>query len=391
MKEIFLKPRKEQSLERRHPWVFSGAIKSIDEHLQDGEIVKVRANKGRFLATGIYSKGSIAVRILSFEDVEINSDFIFHQLKKAWEKRTALGLVENQTTNIFRWVHAEGDHLPGLIIDVYGDTAVIQAHSLGMHRLVVPLAERFMEISNGVIQNVFDKSGTTLKKQGVDLDNSYLIGLKSNSKLIENSVYFKVDWENGQKTGFFIDQRFNRNLLKRYSKDKVVLNTFCYTGGFSLYALQGEASKVISLDSSQAALDLVDENIEWNHFQSKKHEIVKADAVDYLKKLPQDIDIIVLDPPAFAKHMSARHQAIQGYKRINSHAIRQIKPGGIIFTFSCSQVIDKKLFRDTVLAASINSNRKVRILHQLHQPADHPINIFHPEGEYLKGLVLEVE
>ncbi|MEM7161101.1 MAG: class I SAM-dependent rRNA methyltransferase [Bacteroidota bacterium] len=391
MTDVFLKPRKEQSLERRHPWVFSGAIKKIDGQVQNGDLVNVRANKGRFLAKGVYSEGSIAIRILSFEEEPIDEDFIFDQLKKAWEKRSALGLVENQTTNIFRWVHAEGDHLPGLIIDVYGDTAVIQAHSIGMHRLVLPVAERFMEISHGTIKNVFDKSGTTLKKQGIEIDNSYLLGEKSTSKLIENSVYFKIDWENGQKTGFFIDQRFNRNLLKRYSNEKIVLNTFCYTGGFSLYALQGGASKVISLDSSQSALELVEENIEWNHFQSKKHETVKADAVEYLKQLPEDIDIIVLDPPAFAKHMSARHQAIQGYKRINSHAIRQIKSGGIIFTFSCSQVIDKKLFRDTVLAAAINANRKVRILHQLHQPADHPINIYHPEGEYLKGLVLEVE
>ncbi len=391
MTEIFLKPRKEQSLERKHPWVFSGAIKRIEGFVENGDIVTVKANKGRFLARGIYSEGSISVRILTFEDEEINSSFLFTQLKKAWTKRISLGLVENQTTNIFRWIHAEGDHLPGLIIDVYGDTAVIQAHAWGMHKLVLPIAERFTELTNGVVKNVFDKSGTTLKKQGLEIENSYLLGEKSETKLVENSVYFKVDWENGQKTGFFIDQRFNRNLLRRYSKDKVVLNTFCYTGGFSLYALQGEAKKVISLDSSAAALELVEENIDWNHFKQDKHETVKADAVDYLKELPEEIDIIVLDPPAFAKHMSARHQAIQGYKRINSHAIRQIKPGGIIFTFSCSQVIDKKLFRDTILAAAINANRNVRILHQLHQPADHPINIFHPEGEYLKGLVLEVE
>jgi len=391
MTEIFLKPRKEQSIERKHPWVFSGAIKRIEGFAENGDIVTVKANKGRFLARGIYSEGSISVRILTFEDQEINSTFLFTQLKKAWAKRVSLGLVENQTTNIFRWIHAEGDYLPGLIIDVYGDTAVVQAHALGMHKLVVPIAERFTELTNGVVKNVFDKSGPTLKKQGLEIENSYLLGEKSDTKLIENSVYFKVDWEHGQKTGFFIDQRFNRNLLRRYSKDKVVLNTFCYTGGFSLYALQGEAKKVISLDSSAAALKLVEENIDWNHFKQDKHETIKADAVDYLKELPEEIDIIVLDPPAFAKHMSARHQAIQGYKRINSHAIRQIKSGGIIFTFSCSQVIDKKLFRDTILAAAINANRNVRILHQLHQPADHPINIFHPEGEYLKGLVLEVE
>jgi len=391
MTNIFLKPRKEQSLERKHPWVFSGAIKRTEGHPQNGDIVSVHANKGRFLGKGLFSDGSIAVRILSFDEVEIDEDFIFNQLKKAWKKRGALGLVSNPTTNIFRWVHAEGDGLSGLIIDVYGDTAVIQAHAVGMHNLVAPVAQRFTEISNGVIKNVFDKSGTTLKKQGEELENSYLMGEKSSEKLIENSVYFKVDWEHGQKTGFFIDQRYNRNLLRSYSKNKVVLNTFCYTGGFSLYALQGGANKVISLDSSKAALDLVEENIEWNHFQKEKHQTVKADAVDYLKNLPKDIDIIVLDPPAFAKHMSARHQAIQGYKRINAHAIRQIKKGGIIFTFSCSQVIDKKLFRDTVLAAAINAKRNVRILHQLHQPADHPINIFHPEGEYLKGLVLEVE
>ena len=389
--KVFLKARKEQSLERKHPWIFSGAIRQVEGPFESGDIVDVHANKGRFLARGIISDGSIAVRVLSFDDIAVNEEFIFEQLKKAWKKREAIGLVENPLTNIFRWVHAEGDDLPGLIIDVYGDTAVIQAHSIGMHKLVKPVASRFTELSNGIIRNVFDKSATILKKQGYELENDYLLGEKSDIKLIENSIYFKVDWETGQKTGFFIDQRYNRKLLRDYSKDKVVLNTFCYSGGFSLYALQGEAKKVISLDSSAAALDLVEENINWNHFQSEKHACIKADAVEYLKDLPEDIDLIVLDPPAFAKHMSARHQAIQGYKRINTHAIRQIKKGGIIFTFSCSQVIDKKLFRDTVLAAAINAQRKVRILHQLHQPADHPINIFHPEGEYLKGLVLEVE
>ena len=388
---IFLKPKKEQSIERFHPWVFSGAIKRVEGNPQNGDVVTVCANKGRFLARGVYSVGSIAVRILSFEDVEVNDELVFQKLKMAWEKRVNLGLVENSVTNIFRWVHAEGDHLPGLIIDVYGNTAVIVAHAVGMHHFAKRLAEKFTEISNGVIKNVFDKSEVALKKHGIEIENSYLMGERLDMKLVENNVHFKIDWETGQKTGFFIDQRENRELLKAYSKDKTVLNTFCYTGGFSMYALQGGAKKVISVDSSASAMDLVDENLAWNHFDEKKHESVKADALDYVKELPEDIDVIVLDPPAFAKHMSARHQAVQGYKRINFQAIQHIKPGGIIFTFSCSQVIENKLFRDTVMAAAINAKRNVRILHQLHQPADHPINIFHPAGEYLKGLVLEVE
>lgn len=388
---IYLKAKKETSIERFHPWVFSGAIKRVESNPQNGDVVSVHANKGRFLARGIYGMSSIAVRILSFEDVAVDEELILDRLKNAWDKRARLGFVGNSNTNIFRWVHAEGDDLPGLIIDIYGDTAVVVCHAVGMHRFILKIAENFTEISNGAIKNVFDKSGTTLKKHGVDIENSYLLGQRSETKLVEHNIYFKVDWEKGQKTGFFIDQRENRHLLRTYSKDKIVLNTFCYTGGFSMYALQGEAKKVISLDSSQSAIDLAGENVKWNHFDEKKHESVKADAIDYLKDLPDDIDLIVLDPPAFAKHMSARHQAIQGYKRINHHAISQIKPGGIIFTFSCSQVIDKKLFRDTVMAAAINAKRKVRILHQLHQPADHPINIYHPEGEYLKGLVLEVE
>lgn len=388
---IYLKPKKETSIERFHPWVFSGAIKKVEGNPQNGDVVSVHANKGRFLARGIYGMSSIAVRILSFEDVPVDEELIINRLKKAWNKRERLGFVGNANSNIFRWVHAEGDDLPGLIIDVYGDTAVIVCHAAGMHRFMTHLAEKFTELSNGVIKNVFDKSGTTLKKHGVEKENSYLLGERSEAKLVENNNYFKIDWEEGQKTGFFIDQRENRELLKRYCHEKTVLNTFCYTGGFSMYSLQAGAKKVISLDSSQSAIDLVDENVKWNHFDENKHESVKEDAIDYLKDLPKDIDVIVLDPPAFAKHMSARHQAIQGYKRINHHAISQIKPGGIIFTFSCSQVIDKKLFRDTVMAAAINAKRKVRILHQLHQPPDHPINIFHPEGEYLKGLVLEVE
>lgn len=388
---LYLKPRKEQSLLRFHPWIFSGAIKRSEGTPHIGDVVTVCSNKGRFLARGIFSDGSIAVRVLTFQNEAVNDDFVLNKLKIAWEKRLDLGLVDNPTTNIFRWCHAEGDGLPSLIIDVYGNTAVILAYSKGMHQLIESSGEKLTQITKGVVKNVYDKSGATLKKIGVELDNRYLIGSRDDKKFIENSIYFKVDWETGQKSGFFIDQRDNRLLLQKYSRGKHVLNTFCYTGGFSLYALAGEAEKVISLDSSQPALDMVLENVKWNHLEDKKHEIIKADAVEYLKDLPKDIDIIILDPPAFAKHMSARHQAIQGYKRINGHAIKQIKPGGILFTFSCSQVIGKKLFRDTVTAAAINAGRNVRILHQLHQPADHPINVYHPEGEYLKGLVLQVE
>ncbi|NND76836.1 MAG: class I SAM-dependent rRNA methyltransferase [Flavobacteriales bacterium] len=388
---VYLKPRKEQSIERYHPWVFSGAIKRVEGDPQNGDVVTIRANKGRFLARGVYAAGRIAVRILSFEDLEVNDELIFSRLKNAWQKREKLGIAGNPNTNIFRWVHAEGDHLPGLIIDVYGDTAVVVAHALGMHNFAKSLASKFTELSNGTIKNVFDKSAIALKKHGIEIENSYLLGERSNAKLIENNVHFKVDWETGQKTGFFIDQRENRELLKRYSNEKTVVNTFCYTGGFSMYALQGGAKKVISVDSSASAMEMVEENVAWNHFDDKKHESLKADVLDFVKDLPKNVDVIVLDPPAFAKHMSARHQAVQGYKRINFQAIQQIRPGGIIFTFSCSQVIDTKLFRDTVMAAAINAKRNVRILHQLHQPPDHPINIYHPEGEYLKGLVLEVE
>ncbi len=391
--KLFLKSKKDQSLVRRHPWVFSGAIKSIEGQPQDGDIVAVHANKGRFLGRGMYSTaGSIAVRVLVFQDVEIDSEYFNQRIKEAWNLRNTLGLSISEETNIFRLMHAEGDGIPGCIVDVYGDTAVFQAHAIGIHQMKDKIAQAIVDSSDGVVKKVYDKSAETLPKEyRSSFENGYLIGEgEGKGVFLEHGVKFNVDWATGQKTGFFIDQRENRAYLGSISKGKTILNTFCYTGGFSIYSLQAGAEMVHSLDSSQKAMDLVDENVALNGFDEKNHKSIKADAIDYLKDLKEDYDIIVLDPPAFAKGMHSRHNAIQGYKRLNGHAIRQIKSGGLIMTYSCSQVITPQIFRSTILSAAINENRKVRIIAQLHQPGDHPVNIFHPEGEYLKGLVLEV-
>lgn len=389
---ITLKTKKDQSLRRFHPWVFSGAIKKVHGAPVNGCIVEVQSNHGEFLGLGHYAEGSIAVRVFSFENQDPEASFWLDKLRRAYEARKSVGLVDSTETTMFRLVHAEGDGMPGLIIDWYDGVAVMQAHSLGMHQQFPQLLEGLKELFGDELKAVYDKSAKTLKKSGAVSEDSYLYkNGEPDLTASEYGIKFEIDWLEGQKTGFFIDQRENRRLLGQYAKGKSVLNTFCYTGGFSLFAMQAGAKTVHSLDSSARALDLVDNNIKLNGFDDSNHKNIKADAVDYLKDLDQDYDIVILDPPAFAKHMSARHQAIQGYKRINAHAIRQIKPGGIIFTFSCSQAVDKVVFNHTITAAAISAGRKVRILHQLHQPADHPVNIFHPEGEYLKGLVLLVE
>lgn len=388
---LTLKTKKDQSLRRNHPWVFSGAIKNMQGDPQNGDIVTVQSNRGEFLGMGHYSQGSIAVRIFSFTPIEPDADFWLSKLENAFALRQTIGLVDDPNTNIYRLIHAEGDGLPGLIIDVYGDVAVVQTHSVGMHEMKPEICEALKNLFGDKLSAIYDKSSSTLKKSGFIYEDKYLYGEGSKlGEFLENDVKFKVDWVRGQKTGFFIDQRANRDLLGHYSKGKSVLNTFCYTGGFSLYSLKAGAELVHSLDSSEKAIELVEENVALNNFGGT-HESIKADAVEYLKTMTDQYDIIVLDPPAFAKHMSARHQAVQGYKRINAHAMRSIKKGGLLFTFSCSQVVDKSLFNHTIAAAAISVGRSIRVLHQLHQPADHPVSIYHPEGEYLKGLVLQVD
>jgi 23S rRNA (cytosine1962-C5)-methyltransferase len=387
--KIILKQGKEQSIRRFHPWVFSGAIDKVEGQAHNGDVVEIFDSKGKYLASGHAAEGSIAVRIFSFDGYDGSQDFWVKKLTAAYELRKKLGFVENPENTIYRLVHAEGDGLPGLIIDIYGETAVIQSHSIGMFNLRKDIADALIKIYGTKLKAVYDR-GDGKSTKLAESEGEYLVGKKGNDVCFEHSCQFKIDWELGQKTGYFIDQRENRKLLGEFSKGRKVLNTFCYTGGFSVYALKAGATLVHSLDSSQRALDLANENVALNGFGKDRHDVIKADAVEYMKTLPEDYDVIVLDPPAFAKHLSARHKAVQGYIRINEAAIRKIKSGGIIFTFSCSQVVDKKLFRDSIMAAAINAGRSVRILHQLHQPGDHPISIFHPEGEYLKGLVIEV-
>ena len=388
-KKVYIHKKKQASILRKHPWIFSGAISNEISNYEDGDIVSVYAESGKFLARGIFQHATIAVRILSFEDIQIDRSFLNDRICSAFELRKSLGLLSAKN-NIFRLIHGEGDGLPGLIVDYYNGAAIIQCHSLGMLKLVDQIADGIKTALGDHVQAIYNKSKETLPNRA-DVEDSYLFGqCETPHRALENEIEYSIDWINGQKTGFFIDQRENRSLLARYSKDKRILNTFCYSGGFSLSSLKEGASFVCSLDSSKKAIALVEENIALNKF-SDRHESVVADAMQYMKEVDGDYDIIVLDPPAFAKHRNKRHKAVQGYKRLNSHAIRQIRPGGIIFTFSCSQVVDKQLFTNTVIAASIEAGRKVRILEQLHQPADHPINAYHPEGEYLKGLVIHVE
>ncbi|NCA79291.1 MAG: class I SAM-dependent rRNA methyltransferase [Sphingobacteriia bacterium] len=388
---IHLKPHKEESVLRFHPWIFSGAIARIDGKPAEGDLVDVVDNKGNFLAIGHYQIGSIAVRVLSFQQEPVDESFFRKKIRSAYQERIGIGLVPQPSNNIYRLVHGEGDGLPGLIVDVYGSTAVIQAHSVGMHCVRTLIAGILVQEIDE-IKNVYYKSEGTLPfKANLGTEDGYLIGCESDSTAIENGLKFQIDWQKGQKTGFFIDQRENRMLLEQYSKGRNVLNMFCYTGGFSCYAMRGNAGLVHSVDSSAKAIELTNQNIALNFGQDTRHTAFAVDAFKFLENIHDTYDLIILDPPAFAKHKSALHNALRGYQKLNAKAFEQIKPGGILFTFSCSQVVNKEQFRLAVFSAAAESKRNVRILHQLTQPADHPINIYHPEGEYLKGLVLYVE
>jgi 23S rRNA (cytosine1962-C5)-methyltransferase len=387
-KIVQLYRKKTDSVLRKHPWVFSGAIDMASEDLADGDVVTVNDSNGKFLARGHFQHATIAVRVLTFTDEELDQSFYNQRIGNAFQVRQNLGLL-SEMNSICRLVHGEGDSLPGLIVDFYNGVAVVQCHSIGMYNSLELITEGLKNALGKQLKAVYSKSSDTLPERAEGKDG-YLFGkCKTPHQAMENGVLLNIDWVNGQKTGFFIDQRENRFLLGRYAKGKRILNTFCYSGGFSLLALKNDAALVHSLDSSKKAIVLTDENVALNSFGN--HASIVADAMEYMKELSEDYDIIVLDPPAFAKHRDKRHKAIQGYKRLNTHAIRQIKPGGIIFTFSCSQVVDKNMFTNTIIAAAIEAGRNVRILEQLHQPADHPINAFHPEGEYLKGLVIQVD
>ena len=391
-KKIYLKKGKEESLERFHPWVFSGAIQHQPEDVEEGEVVRVMTIGGEFIAVGHYQIGSIAVRVMSFDDVEIDDDFWHSKLQSALDMRRSIGIVDNPDNNTYRLVHGEGDNVPGLVIDVYGETAVMQAHSVGIHLERHRIASQLVKVMGDRVKNVYYKSETTLPfKADLGQEDGFIVGGSKDNVALENGLKFHVDWLKGQKTGFFVDQRDNRSLLEHFSRGKKVLNMFCYTGGFSFYAMRGGALQVHSVDSSAKAIELTTKNVELNFPGDTRHEAFCEDAFKYLDRAGGDYDLVILDPPAFAKHRGALHNALKGYTRLNMKAFEKIRPGGILFTFSCSQVVTKDNFRNAVFTAAALAHRNVRILHQLHQPADHPINIFHPEGEYLKGLVLYVE
>jgi len=390
--KIFLKPGKEQSLKRFHPWVFSGAIGRSEGKPEEGDVVNVYSAEGEFLGMGHCQIGSIAVRILSFEAVVPDFDFWKMKIEKAWNLRKSIGLADNSETSVFRLVHAEGDGMPGLIVDFYNGTAVIQMHTVGMFLVLEMLVKALHEVLGEKLKAVYDKSAKSLPyKADVSAEDGYLFGEGGETEVLENGLRFKVDWIEGQKTGFFIDQRENRLLVQQFAKNRDVLNMFCYTGGFSFYALKGGARLVHSVDSSVKAIELTNQNVQLNFAEDTRHEAFAADAFEFMRNIKDKYDLIILDPPAFAKHRDAVHQALQAYKRINTRAFEQIRSGGIVFTFSCSQVVSKEKFREAVFSAAAISGRNVRILHQLTQPADHPVSIYHPEGEYLKGLVLYVE
>lgn len=391
MKSIFLKRGKEESLRRFHPWIFSGAILRMNEEPEEGEVVQVYTNENEYIATGHFQIGSIMVRVLSFDNEEIDQNFYERKLSIALDARRSIGVIGGNN-NTFRLVHGEGDNLPGLVIDIYGSTAVMQAHSVGMHTDRKIIAKALKNVMGDDLQNIYYKSETTLPyKADLGQENGFLLGHDTEDIAIENGLKFHVDWLKGQKTGFFVDQRDNRSLLEHYSRNRNVLNMFCYTGGFSFYAMRGGANLVHSVDSSQKAIDLTKANVELNFPNDNRHEAFAEDAFKFLDKMKSPYDLIILDPPAFAKHKDALRNALKGYTRLNKKAFEKILPGGILFTFSCSQAVNKEQFRTAVFTAAASAGRKVRILHQLHQPADHPINIYHPEGEYLKGLVLYVE
>ena len=390
-KRVILRRGKEESLKRFHPWVFSGAIERMDD-VEEGDLVSVYSHEGEHIGNGHYQIGSIAVRILAFDDSDIDAAFFEQRLLAAYKMRQALGLIR-EDNNAFRLVHGEGDFLPGLVIDIYGHTAVMQAHSPGMHFARNLIADALTRLPDGLVKNVYYKSETTLPyKAHLDPQNAYIVGEYDQDVAMENGLQFHVDWLKGQKTGFFVDQRENRSLLEHYAQGRRVLNMFCYTGGFSFYALRGRAQLVHSVDSSAKAISLTDANVALNFPECDRHESFAVDAFKYLAEMEKDAyDLIILDPPAFAKHKTALKNALIGYRKLNVKAFEKIASGGILFTFSCSQAVNKEQFRLAVFSAAAIARRKVRILHQLTQPADHPINIYHPEGEYLKGLVLYVE
>jgi 23S rRNA (cytosine1962-C5)-methyltransferase len=388
---IYLNKKKVAAVKRFHPWIFSGAIQKMERPIEDGELVEVRVTGGEFLAIGYYQNNTIAIRILSFEKELIDENYWKKTLRSAYNLRDSLELVNNRDTNSYRLIHAEGDGVPGLIIDVYNTTAVIQCHSIGIHQRIEMIKSALLVIYGNKLEAIYDKSKETLPKEYAQtMENSYLHGEPDNQTVKENKNMFFVDWALGQKTGFFLDQRENRKLLAQYAPNKSVLNTFCYSGGFSIYALGVGASLVHSVDISQKAIDWTDKNVEINGYKNK-HESYAQDVLKFLKQTEESYDIVVVDPPAYAKSKKARHNAVQGYKRLNAEAFKKVKSGGLMFTFSCSQVVDRVLFHNTIVAAALESKRKVRVLHHLSQPADHPMNIYHPEGSYLKGLVLQVE
>ncbi|MBE6283835.1 MAG: class I SAM-dependent rRNA methyltransferase [Mediterranea massiliensis] len=393
MYRVYLKPGKEESLKRFHPWVFSGAIARFEGEPEEGDVVEILTAKKEFIAKGHFQIGSIAVRVLSFDKEEaIDEAFWKKKLQTAYDMRKAIGIAGRADNNTYRLVHGEGDNLPGLVIDIYDRTAVMQAHSAGMHMDRMKIAQALSEVMKEEIDNIYYKSETTLPyKADLGAENGFIVGGSSNNLATEYGLNFRIDWLKGQKTGFFVDQRENRALLERYATGRSVLNMFCYTGGFSVYAMRGGAKLVHSVDSSAKAIELTNQNIAQNFPDDERHAAYAEDAFKYLDRMGDQYDLIILDPPAFAKHRDALRNALQGYRKLNVKAFEKIKPGGILFTFSCSQAVSKENFRTAVFTAAAMAGRSVRILHQLTQPADHPVSIYHPEGEYLKGLVLYVE
>jgi 23S rRNA (cytosine1962-C5)-methyltransferase len=389
---IVLKSGKDQSLRRFHPWVFSGAIKKIHGPAREGELVDLYDNKDEFLASGHYQDGSIAVRVISFEAVECDEAFWDQKVEAAWKLREKLGLVGSEHTSVFRWINAEGDGMPGLIVDYYGGSAVVQMHSVGMHRAQDAIVNAMKKTAGSHLHTIYNKSDSTLPdKPGIEGRSGFLMGSQASGEVSENGYRFQVNWVEGQKTGFFIDQRENRRLVGTYAAGRKVLNMFGYTGGFSIYGMGGGARLVHSVDSSGKAIDLTRENVELNFPGDQRHQAFTVDAFGFFRDMQESYDLIILDPPAFAKHQKVLNNALQGYKRLNQKAFETIAAGGILFTFSCSQAVSRENFRKSVFVAAANSGRKVRILHHMNQPPDHPVSIYHPEGEYLKGLVLEVE
>ncbi|MGQ1948551.1 class I SAM-dependent rRNA methyltransferase [Geofilum sp. OHC36d9] len=389
---VILKPGKEQSLKRFHPWVFSGAVKHVRGNIEEGDLVTVEDSHGNFLARGHYQIGSITVRVVSFSEETIDASFWHRKLEMALKLRQTLGLAGSDKTNAFRLVHGEGDGFPGLIIDMYDSTAVVQMHTVAMYRLREMLVQVLRDVLGDGLKAIYEKSEGTLPfKAGVEPVNGFIWGRNNGTIALENGLKFNVDWEKGQKTGFFVDQRDNRALLEKYSDGRSVLNMFCYTGGFSFYAMRGNARLVHSVDSSERAVELTRQNVQLNFPDDSRHEAFAMDAFKFMESSKEVYDLVILDPPAFAKHLKVLNNALQGYRRLNAKALEMIAPGGILFTFSCSQVVSKEAFRTMIFSAAARSGRKVRVLHQLSQPADHPVDIYHPEGEYLKGLVLFVE